>query len=897
VAALIAALLFPATALPAGRTATVAVTGQQAGGTPTGAVFSTFWSVPVLNNAGQVAFGGFLATGGGGVTTSNDAGIWRDATLIAREGFQAGGVSTGGVFSGFNGPVLNDLGQSVFSAQLRSGTGDVTSSNDFGIWRDSTLVVREGSQAPGTATGAVFLSFPGSPVVNHAGQIGFEAFLLSGSGGVTTSNDNGIWRDATLIAREGSQAPGAPTGAAFSSFGNPVINGGGQVAFSATMLAGTGGVTTSDDTGIWRDATLLAREGNQAPGTATGVLFASFGTPVLNDVGQTSYFATLSGTGITSENDSGIWRDSTIVAREGNQAPGTATGVVFASFGSPVLNDAGQVTYFATLSGTGIGSVNDSGIWRDSTLVARKGNEAPGTPSGAVFSGFGVPAMNDNGQVAFEGFLRIGDGGVTISNDGGLWIVGTNGDALLVAREGDTLAGRTISSLSILANSGGSDGRGRAINEFGQLAYRASFTDGAQGIFLFTPELRWIRTFSSSWDTRSNWTIGQAPGAVHDVRIDPDISLTVTGPTAEVIVNSLTVGGGNGIATLSLNGGELTSTAGPVQILATGVLTGDGQILSAVTNLGTVRAQNVTILGGLTNQGLVEGNGRLNARITNASTGRIQVEAGQTMVVTSPAGTHSNSGRIEVRDGVLEITGALTNGTAGQIILDGGLVRFNGGLSNSGQLLVGFGGASVFGAITNNTGGRIILSGNSETTFYDAVVNNGELRVSPGSFALFFGNVSGTGTFTGTGTKFYEALFSPGSSPGLVTDAGDSSFGPGAVVEMELAGLLPGTQHDKFEVAGTLSLGGTLKLVLLEGFAPQLGDRFDLFDWGVLDGRFAAFDTTHAALAPGLAWSFADLYTTGEIHVAAVPEPGTWAMMLAGLGLLVGAARWRGRKG
>jgi hypothetical protein len=203
---------------------------------------------------------------------------------------------------------------------------------------------------------------------------------------------------------------------------------------------------------------------------------------------------------------------------------------------------------------------------------------------------------------------------------------------------------------------------------------------------------------------------------------------------------------------------------------------------------------------------------------------------------------------------------------------------------------VTFGGADVFGNLTTQAGGKVVLSGNSHSTFYDTVdvKSAGELRVSAGSTAVFFGQVlQRTGAlFTGTGTKFYEGGLSIGSSPGLGTDAGDVHFGGGNVYTAEVAGLAPGTGFDKYIVAGTLSFGGTLKLVELDGFEPHAGDRFDLFDWGSSSGSFSDIDTSAAGLGPGLVWDFSQLYVNGEIGVAAVPEPQAWALWLAGLGVL-----------
>ena len=52
--------------------------------------------------------------------------------------------------------------------------------------------------------------------MNDEGQIAFTAALLHGAGGVTTENESGLWRAGrdgmTLVAREGNRRPVLPLG-------------------------------------------------------------------------------------------------------------------------------------------------------------------------------------------------------------------------------------------------------------------------------------------------------------------------------------------------------------------------------------------------------------------------------------------------------------------------------------------------------------------------------------------------------------------------------------------------------------------------------------------------------------------------------------------------------------
>src|SRR5262245_61730844 len=115
----------------------------------------------------------------------------------------------------------------------------------------------------------------------------------------------------------GRQAPGAPAGALFGSFEQPVISSTAGVVFRATLATGAGGVTTSNDVGIWRyPATgapiLVVRESDLAS-TMTGVTLIELGQPVADATSTAvGYWARLQGSGITGSNDRAMFmRDDT----------------------------------------------------------------------------------------------------------------------------------------------------------------------------------------------------------------------------------------------------------------------------------------------------------------------------------------------------------------------------------------------------------------------------------------------------------------------------------------------------------------------------------------------------------------------------------------------------------
>src|SRR5690606_23694814 len=65
----------------------------------------------------------------------------------------------------------------------------------------------------------------------------------------------------------------------------------------------------------------------------------------------------------------------------------------------------------------------------------------------------------------------------------------------------------------------------------------------------------------------------------------------------------------------------------------------------------------------------------------------------------------------------------------------------------------------------------------------------------------------------------------------------------GGTLEIDLAGNVPFMMFDQFVVDGDVTLGGTLKVTLLGGFAPTPGQSFHIINaTGAVSGQFDTLD-------------------------------------------------------
>jgi hypothetical protein len=478
----------------------IAVTGHPAPDTADGISFAGAGE-PLLDATGNTLFLGNLI--GPGVFSHNNSALWYgnldNVVLVAREGDPVPGTDQGTIFSDLGLSNVGSEGQVIFGATTQGPDGERQ-----GLWSgvagDIAPLIRNGDQAPGTPPEVVFDSFGESLI--RGGLSAFEARISGPSVSDRNNNNNGIWveRDGSLnlVARRGDPAPDTDLEVDFKDLQGFMLSASGAIALNG-RLDGPG-IDSSNESGIWSDRTggleLVARKGNQAPGTQLGVSFGYLQLRFINSQDAIAFSAELTGPGVDETNITGIWSDRSgsleLLVRDGELVPNAALpGTVFRGYGnqSVAMNRAGQIAFESSLApgGNGIFFSDHDGDLRS---VAVFGDPATDTPQGVSFQFVFGPQLNAHGDIAFLAEL-IGNG-VDATNDRGLW-VSKEGSLELVVREGDEIetapgVRKTVDLLTPALGQSTDGGRFlSSLNDAGQIAFWARLTDGTTGAFIAQP--------------------------------------------------------------------------------------------------------------------------------------------------------------------------------------------------------------------------------------------------------------------------------------------------------------------------------------------------------------------------------------------------------------------------
>lgn len=353
--------------------------------------------------------------------------------------------------------------------------------------------------------------------------------------------------------------------------------------------------------------------------------------------------------------------------------------------------------------------------------------------------------------------------------------------------------------------------------------------------------------------------------------------------------------------------GSFTIAAGAVQFNALRSDTGIYPLLGQLDNNGffSNRAGATAYAGVLNNSAgaSLVNRGSLGAQTLN-NAGQLNNRGGAELQVSTlvNTGTLVNEGSVEVFNNTTNVEGA--------VLEQRGSMHLGSGVVNRGSLIVA--GPTTYGFAFNNSGDVTVqptgsITSSPGSSFWHSF---GQLRVdgllAADDIRLFGGQLSGNGRVQGTVNASGD--ISPGNSVGLLTIEGDLSSN--ITLNIEIASV---TEFDKLVVTGNAEMAGNTTVYLLGSYRPTLGDSFSFLsvagtlqmgnplNWAILRlvdpsdptsgwTLWANADGIYDAGVPG---DWRASIEQGTLSITAVPEPGTWALWLAGMVAVARIARRR----
>jgi T5SS/PEP-CTERM-associated repeat protein len=591
------------------------------------------------------------------------------------------------------------------------------------------------------------------------------------------------------------------------------------------------------------------------------------------------------------------------------------SGTMYIENGGTVNSPYGSLGDNAGSSGT-VNIAGPNSQWRDTGNLVIGGNNGAGTGSlniqlGGIVSNLDGYIGNAGGS---SGLVTVGS--ASLWNNSGFLVIGENGQGTLNVNSG----GVVKSTFGILGDSTG--GSGTAI----------------------------VTGSGSQWNLSGDLGVGgnNGPGAG---------SLTVQ---AGGVVNdaSAWVGGGHGgSGTAVVTGaGSQWNNLGYLAI-GGGVYPGSGTftiIDGGVVNdsLGVIAyasgPTSTTPLPGSTGTVLVSGAGSQWNNAGELAVGEYGMgflTVAQGGVVTSQTGT-SSTGSSGIIGGGGTASAGYTSGTGAVSVTSGGEWNQNGGLrvgfsaGSTGTLTIDSGGrvndyAGSIGYLPGSIGAALVTGAGSQwnnTTSLDVgVAGTGSLRILNGGLvtdsSAKVGGPGGSGTvildgatWTTTGTLDIgvggsgsvtvqdggilnagdTVVGSSGSldiDPSTVNINGNFTLDAGGMLTLDIAGTSP-FLYSQLSILGSGLFDGTVIVDFINGFAPQMGDSFDLINTGAgIDFSGAQFEIE--GLGPGFLYS--ENLSNGKFVLqalnngASAPEPGTlWLTVFITIAFIAAAIRRRG---
>jgi hypothetical protein len=290
----------------------------------------------------------------------------------------------------------------------------------------------------------------------------------------------------------------------------------------------------------------------------------------------------------------------------------------------------------------------------------------------------------------------------------------------------------------------------------------------------------------------------------------------------------------------------------------------------------------------------------------------VHISGGSTMNV---GGDFDNIGSID-SGGYVELTGRSSLNVQGDLNSTGHIVSLSGAstlivqkdlnISQDGaayipSLSLADGSAAIVQGTVNNAGAQVQVDNTSVLTAASGYVQtegstlvDGLLSAGGEGVDIRGGTLSGSGTITGD--VIMSGTLNPGDSAGTLTINGNYIQTASGILNEEIGGTGL-SQYDQTVVAGMANLAGTLYIILINGFTPNVGDRFVIMTYDCFLGGFSTVN----GLDIGNGLLFDLIYGPHDITLIAessvpptVPEPSTLLLLGAGLLSVLGYGRRKG---
>jgi uncharacterized protein YjbI with pentapeptide repeats len=180
----------------------------------------------------------------------------------------------------------------------------------------------------------------------------------------------------------------------------------------------------------------------------------------------------------------------------------------------------------------------------------------------------------------------------------------------------------------------------------------------------------------------------------------------------------------------------------------------------------------------------------------------------------------------------------------------------------------------------------------TNTNFSDADLRGG-VSWSPQPTTIVRNTISASGIISGLSLSAGEILVIRNFPLGITVKT-SANFSPTSILDFVIDENGWGSTIS-FAAGVIPALNGILELDIDPSTNPatMVGQSYDLFNWGTGLPASDRFASTLADAPTGYEWNTAQLYTTGDVSLMSVPEPGTWAFLSMGA---MGCVAWPSRR-